>query len=100
MEETSEKEVQSVLDLKDFKFHKILFNNAAKRTAALLGEFPQKSETDKAVVIVEKVEFTEENFASEDDNKAILKHTRADSIILNDVYFNFLGTAERDFNSK
>lgn len=39
-------EVQSSLNLKNFKLSEILFNNAAKRMICLLGSFPA-SETDK-----------------------------------------------------
>lgn len=99
MSEVDNSKVESSLKLEDFKLSEILFNNAAKRTICLLGTFAA-SETDKGIIIIEKVEFAEGNFITESDEESILKHTVLKEVLVNDIYANFIGTAEEKFNSK
>jgi hypothetical protein len=87
------------LKLEDFKLKEVLFNNAAKKIIALVGNFPA-SEDDKGIVIVEKVDFEEESFTTENENDSILKHTDLEMVAHNDIYLNCLGLADRKFNSK
>lgn len=99
MSEAGDTKVESSLKLEDFKLTKILFNNAAKRTICLLGKF-EASETDQGIIIIEKVEFAEENFTTEKDDESILKHTALEAILVNDIYTNFIGSADQKFNSE
>lgn len=99
MSEAGDTKVESSLMLEDFKLSKILFNNAAKRTICLLGTF-SASETDQGIVLIEKVEFAEENFTTENEEDSILKHTALETVLVNDIYSNFMGIAEQKFNSE
>lgn len=99
MSEDTETKVESPLKLEDFQLNQILFNNAAKRIIGLLGTF-KCSETDQGIVIISKVEFSEENFTAESEEDSILKHTVLKTIEVNDIYANFLGTADQKFNSE
>lgn len=65
----------------------------------MLGSFPLLSEIDKAIMIMSKVEFTEESFATVDDNKSFLKNTELKSIIVNDIYADFIGSVSSELNS-
>ncbi|XP_055377447.1 m7GpppX diphosphatase [Condylostylus longicornis] len=53
--------------LSDFKFENFLNNNTGRKCVTLLGSFPLISETDKAVVILEKIAFTKDNFESKSE---------------------------------
>lgn len=99
MTEDSKPEESAVLksdSLKDFKLTRILFNNAAKRTIGLLGTFPE-SETAQAIIIVEKVEFAEENFT---DCDGVTQHIKLETMEINDIYGKYLGDTDPKFNSK
>ena len=89
---------ESPVNLKDFKLKEILFNNASKKLIALVGKF--SASEDNGVVLVEKVEFSEESFTAENDEDAILKHTELEKVTSNDVYLNCMGISDQKFNSK
>lgn len=46
-----------------------------------------------------KDEFTEENFATEDVKKSFLKNTEIDTLLVNDIYADFIGTVSSELNS-
>jgi Scavenger mRNA decapping enzyme (DcpS) N-terminal len=99
MPESSDiKKQKMALEMKNFTAKKVLINNAAKRTVFLLGEFANS--TDPAIVILEKVEFDEESLITTDDDKSILKHLELETVVINDIYGNYLGETDKKFNSK
>lgn len=99
LDKVAEKEVLNSKNLEDFKLSQILFNFAEKRTIGLLGVFPE-SETEKAIIILEKVEFAEENFKAGDEGNSVTKHTRLEVIQVNDIYGKYFGETDPKFNSK
>ena len=99
MGENQNNNVLDRISLKDFTLQRILFNNAAKKSAGLLGIFTN-SETDQGIIIVEKVEFTEDNFVADNDADLILKHILLKTNEINDVYGNFFGETCSELSSK
>lgn len=94
-----DKNTECPLKLEDFKLTEVLFNNAAKKMICLVGTFPA-SESDKGIVILEKVEFVEEAFTTESEDDAILKKTDLELVAANDIYLNCMGLADKNFNSE
>ena len=56
-------------DLNKFKLIRILNNNTRNKSIALLGKFPDLSDTDRAIVIFEKQAFQESDVATKNENE-------------------------------
>ena len=100
MSESGDNESKSPLSLKDFKIKDILFNDAGRKKICLLGWFPERSETDLGIVIVEKVEFATNDFSPDDETKAFLKHLTLDKSMENDIYSDFKGFIDATYNGE
>lgn len=101
MAENQENNVLDTISLNDFKFQRILFNNAARKSIGMLGSFfPKHPESASAIVIVEKVDFTEDNFVPENADNSILKHICMSVTEINNIYGKFAGIISRDPEEK
>lgn len=49
---------KSQFDFANFRVNSILTNNTKNKTVCLVGNFVDRSETDRAIVILEKTAFT------------------------------------------
>ena len=97
-------------NLKKFKITRILFNDATRKTIGLLGTFPYLSEDDQAIIVFEKLAFTDESFElagkekteSEDSNcKQFLSSVQdLKEIFKNDIYGNHFCYLDSDINCK
>lgn len=85
-------------DVKDFKLLEILSNDAARKKIVLLGTI--SSEESKMILFIEKVEFSEETFKTEDVDEKFLKHIALEVQMANDIYADFIGLIDPRFNSK
>lgn len=92
-------------NLKKFDVSRILFNDATRKTIGLLGKFPYLSEEDQAIVIFEKLAFTDESFQVEetrdqDENTKSFLSTVQDlkEIFKNDIYGNHFCYLEPELN--
>lgn len=85
-------------DIKDFKLLEILSNDAARKKIVLLGTI--SSEETKMILFIEKVEFSEETFKTEDADEKFLKHIALEVQMANDIYSDFIGLIDPRFNSK
>jgi hypothetical protein len=100
----SEIEVQQTnpldkLKLKDFVFGRVLSANQSRKTIFVLGKFPNLSEENQAIITIENIGFTEDQF--KDDESSLLKHIELHLDLVNDIYVNCFGfTEEKQFNSK
>ena len=56
-------------DLNKFQLVRILNNNTRNKSIALLGKFPDLSDTDRAIVIFEKKAFQESDVATKNDDQ-------------------------------
>lgn len=95
----TDSEVKSNLqsfEWKEFKFEKILSNNSARKVVFVLGTCNEKP----AIVILEKLSFTEELFASENDEDNFIRNSVMASIFKNDIYENCFCLADMKLNSK
>lgn len=93
--------------LKDFKLQEILSNNAVSKKIVLLGEFPESDDPEqRMIVIVEKVEFAEDNFKANSFEDDFLKHVLMNEddltvpTMANDIYADFTATIDPRLNSK
>jgi hypothetical protein len=86
------------LKLKDFVFDRVLSANQSRKTIFVLGKFSNLSETNQAIVTIESIGFTEEQF--KDDESSLLKHIELELDLVNDIYVNCFGYTEKQFNSK
>lgn len=100
MSESSKDELKHQLCLKDFKLTQILFNDASKKFIGVLGIFPKISENDKAIVLIEKVAFTNETFEADEESKSFLKNADLETVFQNDIYGKFSCSVSADLNSK
>lgn len=99
MGDIEESIVADTPSLKDFKLKEILSNDAGRKKIVLLGNFSE-SEDKMMILFVEKVEFAEENFKTEKDDEAILKHILTTQLMVNDIYADFTATIDPRLNSK
>lgn len=103
MTETAEivaKDPLDGFDLKSFVFDRVLSTNAARKLIFVLGKFPNKSETEQAILTIENVGCTEESFKSDDEASLVLHHMDLKFEVANDIYINCFGYAEKEFNSE
>ncbi|KAG5677637.1 hypothetical protein PVAND_007378 [Polypedilum vanderplanki] len=88
----SESEVNSVIseanlkefDWDHFKYERILSNNSSRKVVFILGscfEMP-------AIVILEKISFTQEQFTTENDKENFIRNSKLEKIFKNDIYEN------------
>lgn len=87
-------------DLKKFKLSKILSNNTNRKTVVLLGAFPDLSEDDLALVILEKSAFTEENVSTENDKNYFLNFQKVDNDLVNNIYGSYRCYPNGDLNGE
>lgn len=86
----------SDFDYTQFKFEKILTNNASRKTVFILGKCHEKP----AIVILEKQAFTEKEFTSEEENENFLKNSVLETTFKNDIYENAVCWADARVNRK
>ncbi|XP_013119512.2 m7GpppX diphosphatase [Stomoxys calcitrans] len=67
-EKTPTKQATASYDLNKFRLHRILNNNTRNKSIALLGRFPDVSENDQAIIVLEKQSFQESDVATSSDN--------------------------------
>lgn len=99
----AEVEVSSPLDgfeLDKFVFDRVLSSNPARKLIFVLGKFPGKSETEQAILTIENVGYTEESFKTEQEDASVLKHMELRLDVVNDIYYQCFGYAEKEFNSE
>lgn len=94
-EKNCENNMQS-FDWKEFKFEKILSNNASRKVVFILGSCYEKP----AIVILEKQAFTDELFSSDKDEDNLIRNSKLELIFKNDIYENFFCLADVKLNSK
>lgn len=87
-------EESPVFSLKDFEFTRTLSNNANQKLIFVLGTCNEQ----QAIIILEKIAFTDEQFTSADSN--LLKSCVLDQIFKNDIYQNNFCTVDSSLNSK
>lgn len=86
--ENNGKSVES--DFSSFKAERILNNNTRGKTVAVLGKFPKLSDTNQAVVILEKSAFTEPQLLATGTNQTLFElATKLNKEFVNDIYGNF-----------
>lgn len=83
-------------DWKEFKFEKILSNNASRKVVFILGSCYEKP----AIVILEKQAFTEELFSNDKDEDNLIRNSKLEVIFKNDIYENYFCLADVKLNSK
>lgn len=83
-------------DWMQFKFEKILQNNASRKNVFILGSCFEKP----AIVILEKQAFTEDQFTSSEENKNFLQNSCLEKIFKNDIYENCICHADARVNCK
>jgi hypothetical protein len=93
--EKSESLVKS-FDWKEFKYEKILSNNSTRKLIAILGNINE----EPAVVILEKLAFTEELFTSDQEDENLLMSAEIENIFKNDIYENNFCVVNSKLNSK
>lgn len=98
MAETQVKPIVTTQSLKDFKLDQVLFNDASKKKICLLGHIPSGAGDSQAIVFIEKVEFSEEKFTKDDDDKAFLKQITLETTLMNDIYADFAGLIDPRLN--
>lgn len=83
-------------DWNEFKFEKILSNNATRKCVFILGSCFGKP----AIVILEKQAFTEDQFTSTSENESFLQNSSLEKIFKNDIYENCICWADARVNCK
>lgn len=83
-------------DWKEFKFDRILSNNAARKICVVFG-FCFK---EAAIVILEKQAFTDEQLSSKKDEDNFIRNSKLEIIFKNDIYQNCFCLADVKLNSK
>jgi hypothetical protein len=81
---------------KEFKYEKLLSNNSNRKVVFILGSCFEKP----AIVILEKISFTEEQFSSEKDEDNLIRNSQIEKIFKNDIYENSFCVASANLNSK
>lgn len=82
-----------------FKLTKILSNNTNRKTITVLGSFPDTSETDKAVILLEKNAF-KENDVKESENNYFTDKLETKIEFINNIYGSFQCFPPADLNGK
>lgn len=98
MAENQDKPTVTTQSLKDFKLDRVLFNDASKKKISLLGFIPSSAGESQAIVFIEKVEFSEEKFTTDDGDKAFLKQITLETTLMNDIYADFAGLIDPRLN--
>ncbi|CAG9800339.1 unnamed protein product [Chironomus riparius] len=80
--------------LDDFVYERLLSNNANRKVIFVLG----RCFNLPAIVILEKIAFTEEQFSGTDDKSTILKNSSLEKIMENDIYQNNFCRVDSDLN--
>lgn len=83
-------------DWQQFKFEKILSNNASRKNVFILGNCFEKP----AIVILEKQAFTEEQFTSTEEHENFIQNSCLEQIFKNDIYQNCICWADAKVNCK
>lgn len=89
-------EVKEEFEWKDFQFEKILSNNASRKLVFILGNCYEKP----AIVILEKIAFSEEIFTTDNDENNLVRNSKLEKIFKNDIYENCFCLADVKLNSK
>ncbi|XP_063698404.1 m7GpppX diphosphatase [Culicoides brevitarsis] len=93
-------EPQSDYDLSQFRGERLLSNNTDRKTVCVLGKFPQLSQEDQAIVILEKNAFTEEQILTADREKNFFQFiSTLNKEFINDIYGNFTLLAKPEANT-
>lgn len=79
-------EPKSNYDLSKFQADRILSNNTERKTVCVIGKFPELSEEDQAIIILEKSAFTEEQILSADVQKNFFQFVTLNKEFVNDIY--------------
>lgn len=98
MAENQDKPTVSTQSLKDFKLDRVLFNDASRKKIGLLGHIPSSAGETHAIVLIEKVEFSEEKFTKDDHDQAFLKQITLETTLMNDIYADFAGLIDPPLN--
>lgn len=98
MLETGDKAVsdEKPFDLKEFQFEKVLSNNSSRKVVVVLGKCYEMP----AIIILEKVAFTEDIFSSKNDDDNLIKNSELEKIFHNDIYQNSFCILNAKLNSK
>lgn len=83
-------------DWQQFKFEKILSNNASRKVVFILGSCHGKP----AIVTLDKQAFTEEQFNSNEEHENFLQNSCLEKIFKNDIYENCICWADAKVNCK
>lgn len=87
-EEVTKESNEPSYDLRKFKLERILQNNTVRKSIALLGKFPDLSQTDQAIVLFEKKAFRESEVQTEDKQaENVDTKTEEDSMQNGSSYF-------------
>lgn len=90
---------QPSYDLSNFKISEILLNNTRSKTITLLGIFPDLSDEDKAIVVLEKSAFGSDS--TEDSVGGYFsQETSYKAEFINNIYGNFEGLPPKEINSE
>ena len=84
-------------DLTKFFLESVLTNNTKSKSVCLLGSFKHLSETDQAIIILEKTAFTQENLSGDQSYFSALSEFK--ETFVNDIYGNFQCFPNPDINS-
>lgn len=88
-------------DISKFKLTKILNNNTFRKTIALLGTFPDLSESDQAVIVFERNAFAESEVQTDTgktDKSIFSPKTKTNVDFINNVYGSFQCIPDSDLN--
>ncbi|XP_055853182.1 m7GpppX diphosphatase [Episyrphus balteatus] len=87
-------------DISKLKLTKILNNNTVRKSIALLGTFPDISESDQALVIFEKNAFTESDVQTDAnaEKSFFSPKTKTNVEFINNIYGSFQCIPEGDLN--
>ncbi|XP_037034086.1 m7GpppX diphosphatase isoform X2 [Bradysia coprophila] len=94
-------ESKSNYDFANFRLNCILNNNTKNKTVCLVGHFVDLSETDRALIILEKTAFTEKDLQSSSENSSGIFSSKSilTEEFINDIYGNFQCSPCPDVNT-
>lgn len=98
---------QCNFDLDKFRLEKILNNNSQSKLICVYGQFISEhsiEENRKAIIIFEKIAFTEDNVKTEINEKLncssfFTRSTELKEVFVNDIYGNFKCIPNAELNS-
>lgn len=86
-------------DFSKFKLEKILSNNTTRKVIYVLGSFPDISEADRAIVLLEKTAFRETDVADNDEARSYFsRKTLLKTEFINNIYGSFECFPQSDIN--